>query len=102
MNDVHKYKGGIPGSDRDITPPSPNAWIQWKGTKVCMDVHCSCGTTGHVDNDFAYYYHCLGCDTVYMVSGFINLIPLTPEERADAEKSPLSIVTDDTENWGRD
>jgi len=32
----------------------PHAWIQWKGTDVCMDVRCSCGNHGHVDADFAF------------------------------------------------
>jgi len=24
----------------------PHGWVQWKGTDVCMDVHCACG---HID-----------------------------------------------------
>lgn len=49
------------------TPEGSDAsmFIQWKGTKVCMDFHCPCGVDGHVDDWFAYYIHCTGCGTVY-------------------------------------
>ena len=40
-------------------------FIQWKGTDVCMDLHCPCGADGHVDASFAYFVRCPDCDTVY-------------------------------------
>lgn len=42
----------------------PHGWIQWKGTDVCMDIHCKCGFHGHVDAEFAYFVKCLECLTV--------------------------------------
>lgn len=54
----------------------PFGWIQWKGTEVCMDVHCQCGAHLHVDADFCYHIKCGECGQVYECSGFIRLIPL--------------------------
>jgi hypothetical protein len=55
-------------SDFPFTQPEGsdvNMFIQWKGTDVCLDFQCPCGTSGHLDADFAYYIHCPGCDAVY-------------------------------------
>ena len=40
-------------------------FIQWKGTNVCLDFDCRCGTHGHFDGDFAYYLGCPSCGAVY-------------------------------------
>jgi hypothetical protein len=45
--------------------PRPKAFIQWKGTDVCLDFHCTCGEQGHIDDDFAYYVQCMACGAVY-------------------------------------
>lgn len=58
----------------------PHGWIQWKGTDVCMDVHCKCGQIVHVDGDFAYNVRCPYCKTIYMCNPHIELIELTEEE----------------------
>jgi hypothetical protein len=55
------------------------AWIQWKGTDVCMDVHCRCGAHGHIDTWFAYFYKCLACGQVFAVGATVRLYPLSPE-----------------------
>jgi len=61
----------------------PHGWIQWKGTDVCMDIHCKCGVLLHICNvDFAYHVKCLECNTVYFCNGHIELIELE-EEPAD-------------------
>ena len=72
----------IAGWDRQTLPPkgSPHAWIQWKGTEVCMDVYCGCGAAFHVDGWFAYYVECPGCSQVHMCNGHIELVPLLPGE----------------------
>lgn len=57
----------------------PHAWIQWKGTDVCMDVQCKCGNSFHIDTMFAYHVKCLSCSTVYMCNGHIELIELEQE-----------------------
>lgn len=64
----------------------PHGWIQWKGTNVCMDVHCECGELTHVDGDFAYHVKCSNCGAVYFCNGHIELIKL--------EKQPDSLVVE--------
>ena len=54
----------------------PHGWIQWKGTEVCMDVHCKCGRLSHIDAEFAYHVKCPGCGAVYFCNGHIELIEL--------------------------
>ena len=57
-------------------PEGPHAWIQWKGTDVCMDVHCACGEQVHLDGYFAYHIKCGACGQVYECDGHIKLHPL--------------------------
>ena len=57
----------------------PHGWIQWKGTDVCMDVHCKCGNISHVDSDFVYYIKCPKCNAIYMCNGHIEFIELEKE-----------------------
>jgi hypothetical protein len=57
----------------------PHGWIQWKGTNVCMDVYCACGTGFHIDAEFAYHVKCPECHAVYMCNGHIELIALKEE-----------------------
>lgn len=54
-------------------------WIQWKGTDVCMDIHCKCGALAHIDADFAYHVKCTYCGTVYFINGHVELIELEEE-----------------------
>lgn len=62
----------------------PHGWIQWKGTDVCMDVHCKCGELCHVDASYTYCVKCGSCGTVYWCNGHIELIEMEsePEEGA--------------------
>ena len=55
---------------------APNGWIQWKGTAVCMDVYCLCGTHSHMDGEFTYHIKCHKCGQVYECDGNIVLHPL--------------------------
>ena len=57
----------------------PHGWIQWKGTHVCMDIHCKCGYNSHIDSELAYHVKCPNCGTVYMCNGHIELIELEEE-----------------------
>ena len=82
--------------DRETKPPpgAPHGWVQWKGTDVCMDVLCICGAHGHVDSDFPYFVRCNGkegCGRVYAVSGYVELVELTPEEKTACEADSPSI-----------
>lgn len=58
-----------------------HGWIQWKGTDVCMDLHCNCGKMSHIDAEFAYVVQCPYCDRLYHCNGHIQLIEL--RERPD-------------------
>lgn len=60
------------------------AWIQWKGTKVCMDVSCKCGEPFHIDAEFAYHIKCPKCGQVYECDGHIKLHPLDFESENGA------------------
>ena len=50
-----------------------NAYIQWKGTDVCMDVLCKCGKRFHIDGMFAYFVKCPHCQSVYKVGESVSL-----------------------------
>lgn len=54
----------------------PHGWVQWKGTDVCMDVHCKCGHMSHIDSSFVYSVKCPQCGTCYMVNGHVEFIEL--------------------------
>lgn len=58
----------------------PHAWIQWKGTNVCMDVRCSCGELTHVDADFAYVVRCGDCGRLWAMCQNVRMIEITEEE----------------------
>jgi len=64
---------------QDMKEGQAHAWIQWKGTDVCMDVYCECGEHFHIDADFAYYVKCPVCKQVYMCNGHIELIGIEEE-----------------------
>ena len=65
----------------------PYGWIQWKGTDVCMDVHCVCGNSGHIDADFAYYVKCPVCGRYYEVSGYVKLYEHKDLDKYDKENA---------------
>lgn len=58
----------------------PRGWIQFKGTNLCMDVHCRCGELTHIDGEFIYFLKCTACGTVYELNGNIELIERDPKE----------------------
>lgn len=70
-------------ADADVKS-GPHAWIQWKGTRVCMDFWCACGKSSHVDDDFTYYVRCPHCGQIYAMCANVRAIPLTQAE-FDAE-----------------
>lgn len=65
----------------------PHGWLQWKGTDVCMDLHCKCGKLSHVDGMFMYNVKCCECGTVYMCNGHIELIEIAEEPTATIESA---------------
>ena len=76
----------------------PHAFIQWKGTDVCMDFYCSCGGYGHIDGMFVYYIKCADCGQVYASPAYMsNFVPLLEGEEPDHE--PF-VAYDDSDEWG--
>lgn len=59
-------------------PTEPHAFIQWKGTDVCMDFHCECGVMGHFDGSFAYVVKCGACGQEWEMP-----VHLVPRKRCD-------------------
>lgn len=57
----------------------PHAFIQWKGTDVCMDFYCECGAHGHFDGYFAYTVKCQHCGTKWQMPH--NLYPRKVDEK---------------------
>ncbi len=71
----------------------PHGWIQWKGTNVCMDVHCVCGESSHVDADFTYHVKCPYCGRVYFCNGHIQFIELVEEPKGCVVEADKDITT---------
>lgn len=60
-------------------PKNPYAFIQWKGTDLCMDFHCDCGETCHFDGSFAYTVKCQYCNTIWEMP--VNIFPRKADEK---------------------
>jgi hypothetical protein len=59
---------------------SKEAFIQWKGTDVCMDLHCpACGYHNHYDGYFAYIVGCSKCKMLWRMNSFVTFKPYEPE-----------------------
>lgn len=71
----------------------PFAGIQWKGTDVCMDVHCECGHHSHIDCAFSYFVRCPMCNAVYECNPRIQLIR-RPEMDDDEEELTIKSCID--------
>ena len=82
--------------EREATElPKPFGWIQWKGTSVCMDIHCTCGTHSHIDDEFAYYFKCK-CGQRYAVAAVVKLAPVTQAE-IDATDIHEGVIKEDAQ-----
>ncbi len=84
----------IYGADNALFEDKPHGWIQWKGTKVCIDLHCVCGAHGHVDAKFFYHYECAACHRKYALGLNVPLIELTPEQAAGIAENGCAFITD--------
>ena len=58
-----------------------NGQLQLKGTDICMDFHCECGTHSHYDGYFMHSVKCTGCGKVYALNPTIEMVELTHEDR---------------------
>ncbi len=80
-------------------PPfdGPHGWIQFKGTNVCMDVHCECGAITHIDAEFCYAVICCECRREYEVNGSVKLVLVPPGKARHDPKITGSTFTDATD-----
>lgn len=79
-------------NDKQEEKSESYGWIQWKGTSVCMDIHCECGEIGHVDAEFLYYVRCPNCKKVFKVSGTVRLFDVPPDESNEAEERAVTAA----------
>ena len=77
--------------DREHVEGKPHLWIQWKGTDVCCDIHCSCGAHLHFDGDFLYAFKCGACGQLYETGSYVAIHPVA---ETDAFK-PIEIAPEE-------
>ena len=81
----------------------PHGAVQWKGTDVCIDIHCACGESSHYDGDFMYFFKCPYCGRVYEVNGHVELIPIDIEREwgklSEGEVNMNWSVTREGDRW---
>ncbi len=71
----------------------PHGWIQWKGTRVCIDLHCECGALLHFDGDFLYYWVCPHCKRMWEMGTHIPMYEIPPDRQAE-RLANACVVTD--------
>ncbi len=62
---------------------TPEVFLQWKGTDVCLDFRCACGEGGHFDGYFAYHLRCTNCGRVYTMPSTVVLSEVEPDKVAN-------------------
>lgn len=67
----------------------PHGWIQWKGTDVCIDLHCECGALLHYDGDFLYYFVCTHCNRLWEMGTHIPIYEVPAEKRDEVMKAGM-------------
>jgi hypothetical protein len=82
---------------RDNPEGEAHGWIQWKGTNVCIDLHCKCGAHMHFDGDFLYHFSCPHCGRKYALGQNVALIELT-EDEAEANRTGCWQVVEPDED----
>jgi len=83
-----QYMSWFNSAESAIAPKeAPEAFIQWKGTDVCMDIQCSCGHREHIDAEFVYRLQCSDCGKVFAVQSRIHLLEVPDEHLATAKES---------------
>lgn len=73
----------------------PGVFLQWKGTDVCLDLHCTCSEDGigHFDGYFAYFVRCGDCGKVWKLPTEVRLVEPTSDELAAA--TPVDAQPDE-------
>lgn len=72
-----------------------DVFLQWKGTDACFDFYCPCGTTQHIDAQFAYYVKCPRCDVVYQMPYNLIATPVASDDDVYAGNYVTGVVWDD-------
>ena len=62
---------------------STTAFIQYKGTDICLDFHCECGASGHFDGEFAYALKCHACGKSFAMPSTVTLVESDEYEPQD-------------------
>ena len=75
-----------------VVEGKPHLWIQWKGTDVCCDIHCSCGAHLHFDGDFLYAFVCGECGQLYETGSYIEIYPVSKTTAYE----PLTLNAEET------
>lgn len=82
-------------TDNDLPFQLPCALIQWKGTSVCLDVHCECGHHSHIDDEFTCYVRCSRCGKLYAVGCTVKLLPLPEDHKTYVESELAGLIKED-------
>lgn len=79
-------------SENPLFKPHPDTdaetFIQWKGTDVCMDFHCRCGQSSHLDDDFAYSVRCPHCGRTFDLGTQVRAIETTEPQGEPKDMEP--------------
>lgn len=65
----------------------------WNGahTSFCVDLHCTCGATGHCDGARLSYVRCGVCGRAYQLGRYIRLLPVTADELTAWGQPPVAV-----------
>ena len=74
------------GDFKDSTEQA-HVFIQWKGTDLCGDFHCTCGEHHHIDASFVYAIKCT-CGLLWEMPHTVALKPLTEPDGCTYECVP--------------
>jgi hypothetical protein len=75
-----------------VSDQPTNVFVQWKGTNVCLDLHCVCGYHGHLDGDFAYYLRCGECGRVYRMPTTFEPVEMLGDKDWGATQEPFAGI----------
>ncbi|MFZ4534341.1 MAG: hypothetical protein ACOYOJ_21360 [Alsobacter sp.] len=85
----------MPSGFDEADETQTHAFIQWKGTDVCMDFHCHCGTSCHVDASFAYTVRCPTCQTVWEMPMYVYPRKATDKTMEYWRDNPINMTADE-------
>jgi len=83
----------VPADGKDGRPAS---FIQWKGTDLCADFFCPCGSGGHIDAGFAYSVHCTECGRRWHLAPVLLVREMKPGE-FDPGEAVIDLYDDDAD-----